>query len=100
MTAFSTSDLPASINSVEKLYAWCATVLQHLYPTTTVIESTGVAERAISAAPFFVSASDPATWRYISRGSIKLTSTWQRTGKIWQYAEDIGSSAIPTEFKS
>jgi hypothetical protein len=101
MVAFSTADLPSSINTVEKVLVWGSTVMQHLHPTLTAIESTGNAERVISAAPFFITATDPAVWRYISRTSIPLNSNWQRgTGKIWTFASDISSSAIPTEFKS
>lgn len=101
MVAFTTSDLPASINSVEKLAVWATTVLQHLHPTLTVIEATGVAERAATAAPFYITAADPQAWRYISRTSIRLNSNWQRgVGKIWTHAEDLSGAAIPTEFKS
>lgn len=101
MTAFSTSDLPASINTVEKLHVWASTVLNHLYPTQTAIEATGNAERVAQASPFEVTASDPPQWRHISRGSIALNRNWQRgASKIWTHAEDIGSASIPTEFKS
>lgn len=101
MTAFSSADLPSSINSVEKLSVWCATVLNHLYPGTTAIEATGNAERVAQSAPFFITATTPPEWRVISRNSIKLNSNWQRgTAKIWANAEDIGSASIPTEFKS
>jgi hypothetical protein len=101
MTVFAATDLPSTINSVEKLEVWATTVLQHLYSSMTVIESTGNAELAVSAAPFFITASDPDVWRYITRTSIALNSNWQRgAGKIWTHALDLGNSAIPTEFKS
>jgi hypothetical protein len=101
MVAFATTDLPSSINTVEKLHLWSATVLQNLHPTTTAIEAAGNAQLVITAAPFWITASDPATWRYISRSSIGLNSNWQRgTGKIWTFANDISGQAIPTEFKS
>lgn len=101
MVAFATTDLPSSINTVEKLMVWASMVLNNLHPTLTVIEATGTAERAATAAPFYIVASDPQTWRHINRNSIKLNSNWQRgTGKIWTFAEDLSSAAIPTEFKS
>lgn len=76
------------------------TIMNDLYPTVTTIEAAGQADRVAQSAPFFVTASDPATWRVISRSSIPLQPTWRRTGKLWLYAQDLGSSGIPTEYKS
>jgi 3D (Asp-Asp-Asp) domain-containing protein len=100
MTAFTPTDLPSAVNSVEKLVAWGGTILNDLYTTTTAIEATGVAERVAQSAPFLVTASDPYVWRLITRTSIPLQPTWRRQGKLWLYANDIGSLAIPTEYKS
>lgn len=101
MTAFTTTDIPASVNTVEKLAVWCATVLNHLYPTVTAVEATGLAERVAQSGPYEITATDPPQWRNVARLSIPLNANWQRgASKIWANAEDIGSSSIPTEFKS
>lgn len=101
MTALLATDIPSSINSLEKLAVWTATVLNHLNTNLTVIEQTGSAQLAATASPFFITASDPTTWRYIARQSIALDKNWQRgNGKIWTFAQDLSSAAIPTEFKS
>ena len=101
MTTFQTTDIPASVNTLEKLQVWAATVLNHLYPQVTAIESTGNADRVAQSAPFEVTAVDPSQWRNISRTSIPLNRNWQRgNSKIWANAEDLGSASIPTEFKS
>lgn len=101
MTAFQTTDIPASVNTLEKLHVWSATVLNHLYPTVTAIEATGLAERVAQSGPFEVTAVDPPQWRNIARVSVPLNKNWQRgDSKIWANAEDLGSSSIPTEFKS
>lgn len=101
MTAFQPTDLPSSINSVEKLAVWCSTVLNHLYPAATTIEAAGSASRSATAAPFFVTATDPPGWIHISRVSVQLNANWQRgTSDIWENAIDLGSASIPTEFKS
>lgn len=76
------------------------TILNDLYPTVTSIEATGVADRVVQSAPFYITASDPPTWRLISRSSIPLDPTWRRQGRLWLAAQDLGSSAIPTEYKS
>lgn len=101
MTAFQTTDLPASINTVEKLAVWAGTVLNHLYPNVTAIEATGLAERVAQSGPFEVTAVDPPQYRNIVRLSIPVNRNWQRgASKLWANAEDIGTAAIPTEFKS
>jgi hypothetical protein len=100
MVAFAKADLPDSVNSVEKLAVWVSTLLEHLHPELTVIEATGASERAAASAPWKITAASPPTWRNISRMSIQLDSTWQRGGKIWNFAQDLSGATIPTEFKS
>lgn len=100
MVAFVTTDIPSSVNSVEKLAVWCATILNHNFKSQTAIEATGSAQRTATAAPFEITAVDPPVWRHISRLSIGLDPNWVRGGKIWNFAQDLGSAAIPTEFKS
>jgi hypothetical protein len=101
MTAFSANDIPAEIDTVEKLEVWCSTLLSNLYPNLTAVESTGSAVRVVTSGPFFITASDPSTWRTISRASIALSNEWQGGGnQIWAYAQPFGNLAIPASFKS
>jgi hypothetical protein len=100
MTAFSTADLPTTVNTVEKLLLWANTVLQHLNPDLTAVEETGRAELMMQSAPFFISAVSPAEWRVISRSSLRISADWQRVGKIWNHAAEISTKPIPTEFRS
>jgi hypothetical protein len=100
MTAFTPTDIPSSVNTLEKLIVWASTIMNDLYTDTTAIESTGNAERVCQSAPFLITAVTPPTWRVVSRTSIPLQPTWRRQQKIWQFAIDIGSASIPTEFKS
>lgn len=100
MTAFSTGDLPTSITTVEQLLVWASTVLNDLYPSTTVVEAVGQSQRVIESGPFYITASDPNTWRLITRSSIALAPQWRRTAKLWQHAQEIGTTAIPSEYKS
>lgn len=100
MVALTKADIPDGINTVEKLEVWCATILQHLTPELTVVEASGGLDRAILSQPWFITATNPPTWRVISRSSIQLSSSWQRGGKIWNFAQELSSAAIPSEFKS
>lgn len=99
MTSFSVTDIPASVNSLEKLLAWGSTVLNHLYPTVSYEESTGVSNRAAQVIPFEVTVTSTPEWHYITRTTLKLNRNWQQTGKIWEHATDIGSLGIPPAMK-
>lgn len=101
MTAFSTTDIPANVNTVEKLAVWSAQVLSFLYPDKTALEATGTAERVAQSTVFEVIAESPSQWRHGSRISVALNRNWMKgNGDIWEHVIDIGSSAIPTEFKA
>lgn len=101
MTAFNKgTDLPDSINTVEKLAVWVETLLQHLNSETLAIEAAGGQDRVAISQPWFIAASNPPTWRVISRSSIQLSPNWQRGGKIWNFAQELGTTAIPSEFKT
>lgn len=101
MTAFTPSDIPSEINTVEKLEAWASTLLSNLNPDQTAVETTGSLTRTASSAPFYITASDPATWRNISRVSVPLSKDWQGGGnQIWNYVQELSATPIPASFKS
>lgn len=100
MVAFSPSDIPSNVTTLEQLISWGCTVLQHLEPELTAVEAAGVAERVVSAAPFFITATDQYEWRYIVRASIPVSPNWQKTGKIYAQALPVSSQTIPAEFKA
>lgn len=100
MTAFDKAQIPATVNSAEKLAVWVNTLLADLYRDTTVIEASGVAERVAQSSPFLFTATNPSVWRAVSRTSIQLDAGWRRTGKLWIYAQDIGTLAIPSDYST
>jgi hypothetical protein len=100
MTAFIPSDIPADVNTLEKLEVWLSQCLSYLNPDQVAIEATGSNSRTANAAPFYITASDPAVWRHISRLSIPISRDWQGGGNIWSYALELNTLAIPATFKS
>jgi hypothetical protein len=101
MTAFLPSDIPAEINTVEKLAVWAATLLTYLNTDLTSVEATGSQTKTCSAGPFHVSASDPAVWRHISRISVVVEKEWQGSpNQIWNYVREFNTAPIPAIFKS
>lgn len=101
MVAFATTDIPSSVNTLEKLLVWANAIMDELHPDVTAIEAAGVAERVCSSGVFKVTAISPVQWRAISRTSIPIASSWRRgNAKLWTFAQDISNVAIPTEYKS
>jgi hypothetical protein len=101
MTAFTPQDIPAEINTVEKLSVWCSAVLTYINSDLSSVEATGSQTKTCSAAPFYVSASDPAVWRHISRMSIVVEKEWQGSGnQIWNFVRELNTAPIPAIFKS
>jgi hypothetical protein len=100
MTAFSASDLPSQINSLEELAAWATATLAALYPTEFILEAPRVEEQVATSNPFQILASGTPDWRLISRTSLKLPEDWQGKGRPWELVQPIGTLPIPTEFKS
>jgi len=101
MTPLTKEDIPATVNSVEKLAVWCAEVLQNLYPDVKYNEFTDdddnpVSRRCIEANKFFYIAIDPGQWRHSSRLSVRLSNQHQIRGKIWEHALSLGETEIPS----
>lgn len=102
MTAINlATDIPSSINTLEKLSMWASLVLNNLYPEVTIIEAPGTSSIQASSAPFIANDGTNLYWINISRNTFRLNRNWQRgSQKIWTFTEDIGTIAIPAEFKS
>lgn len=99
------SNLPSSITTVEALAVWSLTVLNNLYPDLLVAEAVDdqgqdVEVRAVEGNTFYITASDPATWRYLARLSVPLRKEFQQTGRIFESVKILGDDAIPVAFKS
>lgn len=105
MTAFTTADLPPSINTVEKLIVWGLTLKAHVDPLVKTIEETGKPPQLIySAGAFDLQLASGADWtyqrpsRFIGRVSIPLDALY-KTGKWWDFAEETSTIVIPAQFK-
>lgn len=101
MTAFSTADIPASIDTVEKLAVWVGEVLSNINFQTSIHEVPSVEQPVAVSQKFVYDANGVKKWRYVSRVSIELSSDHQfGATKLWTHAQALSSTAIPTSFKS
>lgn len=101
MSAFNPStDLPATVNTVEKLVVWSTSLLNDLYLAQAAVESSSGSTRVVESAPYLITATQTPTWRLIGRTSFELEPTWRRGGRIWTYAREFGQLPIPSEYKT
>lgn len=101
MTAFSTADIPGSIDTLEKLIVWASTVLNNINLQNTVYEVPSVQQPVAVAQIFAYESNGTQKWRYVGRQSIELSSDYQAgTTKLWTHAQNLSANAIPTGFKS
>jgi hypothetical protein len=99
MTAFNkTTDLPASIDTVEKLGFWVLQALYEMHKNQTYGEVIGEQTPLIT---FQQGLSADETERGIFRISLPMASTWSSTGlKLWRNTLNIGASAsVPAAYK-
>jgi hypothetical protein len=100
MTTFNPADLPSTITSLERLCVWANTVLRHLNRTTTYLEETNRVEYNAQSSIIEVSPADsPVKPYHFTRTAIPLGEDYL-LGKAWEYAEELSSNPIPTQFKS
>ena len=97
MTPLTKAQIPASINTVEKLAAWCSVMLQQLYPEQTALEGDGVAERVAQFGVYYVANND--TNRILARVSLQVANNYLTTGaKVWDATISLGELTIPSNF--
>lgn len=101
MTAFVTGDIPPAVNTLEELVIWNLSILNELYPSTTIVEAAGRSSRMAECAPFYIDTAQTPTWAMIGRVVLPMASTWrQGVVKPWATISEIGTLAIPAGYKS
>jgi hypothetical protein len=97
MTAFAKTNIPTSVDTLEKLVVWAGSALQSINKTVTVIEGPGTAVRAAQFGIYEVESTNVN--RVILRQSLEVDQSYAIDGKpIWENAVEISSDAIPSQF--
>ena len=101
MTAVQSGDIPSgALASLEALVTWAASALCRVNPLTSSIEVAGGKNERV--AQFNVIRGDaPAVDRIVFRISVPLGTDWQTsTTKLWTQVTEVGTTAIPSAYKS
>ncbi|ALF51864.1 hypothetical protein ACX27_01795 [Nostoc piscinale CENA21] len=97
MSAFSASDLPTTVNTLEKLIVWAGAAFHKINRTTTAVEGTGTPSRIAQFGIYTVESNN--TDRVIMRQSLVLDPDYAIDGKpIWENVVATSTDAIPSEF--
>jgi hypothetical protein len=99
MTAFNKNQLPATVDTLEKLIAWVGAAAYHLNKTATAVEGAGVAQRVAQFGIFNVESNN--TNRVILRQSLELEEDFAVNGKpIWEEVKELSLEALPAVFSA
>lgn len=100
MTVFNkTTDLPASVDTVEKLATWVLLLLYKLHKTETVLEADEVGLVPLVTLQQGLAADE--TERLIFRLSLQLNADWATNGaKLWTQTTIFREAVIPAQFKT
>lgn len=97
MTTFSKDNLPASVDTLEKLSAWVGAAFHQINKTATANEGAGAAQKVAQFGIFNVDSNN--TSRLILRHSLELDEKFAIDSKpIWENVKETSFDAIPSAF--
>jgi hypothetical protein len=101
MTSFARTDVPASVITLEMLVVWASQTLSVINPEVTITEIANQNTFVATAGQFYFP-DGPAgkRHRHVARQSIELDSDYKTDeNKVWTYAKEISTTAIPASMK-
>lgn len=98
MTTFTPSDLPGSVNSVEKLFVWSASVLAELYPNLLTQSRYGELEPTVQVLPTRLQYEESDPVRVAILAYVPLELNW-RNSRLFLAAKTLGNASIPNSYR-
>lgn len=96
MTAFSTSNLPASIDTLEKLAVWVGYALHNINPDQTAIEGDGSPVKVAQFGVFKIEQTNKTN--IFLRQSIELEEGFvYHDGPIWEKVVPFSNESLPSQ---
>ena len=97
MTAFAKENIPATVDTLEKLIVWSAVAFYKINKSATAIEGAGPVARIAQFGIFNVESAN--TTRVILRQSLPLQEDFAIDSKpIWENVVELSSDSLPLEF--
>lgn len=101
MTAINIStDIPSSINSLERLVVWSIMALRRTNPTLAVTEVADESPQKVAYSA--LTNTDDGKIRFIGRVSIEIDAAYaeDNTTKLWMKAIDLSNTQLPAAYKT
>ncbi len=98
MSAFAPTDLPSTVNTVEKLAVWSCSILAELNPNLLVQSRFGELEPTVQVTPLRLQFEQTNPIRVAILGYIPLETNW-RNSRIWSVARELSTTAIPNAYR-
>ncbi|MEM9922510.1 MAG: glucose-6-phosphate dehydrogenase [Cyanobacteria bacterium P01_D01_bin.50] len=97
MSAFNKNDIPAAIDTLEKLGIWVGLALAKINPSQTAVEGSGGESKVAEFGIFNVAQTGKT--RVITRQSYEIEDDFAYDGKkLWEQAKDFSSNSLPAGF--
>lgn len=99
MTAFTTANIPANVNTLEELAVWAISALAEINPTATITTAPGAAETVVSAYPFTFRNQATNPERMVLVAYLPLVPGWRSVGKLFSNGvTEISTTALPSSY--
>lgn len=101
MTAFTPTNIPSSVTTLEELAAWSISALAEINPLVTIQTTAGSVERAVQAQTFEFRNQATNPERLILVAYLPLTANWRSNGKYWGNGlGELSTTALPAGYTS
>lgn len=93
------SDIPSNCNTVEKVFAWAALLLERINPNAKIIQNPG--SSPVRVADSVLVKTDTGGTRLLVQALIPVRDSYPESpAKFWENAAEIDTVAIPAAFKT
>lgn len=97
MTTLTKTQIPDSINTVERLLLWASFILQKNNPTKAIVEQPNT--DPVNVATLTVFRADDQSMRILSRIDLEIESNYAESLlPLWLSAKELSNTSIPADY--
>jgi len=101
MTSFQRSQIPDSVNTVEKLAAWSLSILAELNSDSRIAVNAGTLDAVAAAGSFSFPLQETRPVRYVVTAYLPLDPTFRSGGNVWEGSVlELAEGVIPGGYLS
>lgn len=101
MTTFAKNQIPDSVDTVEKLLAWSASILAELNSDQRIAVNVSSLDSVASAGPYSFSLQQTQPLRYVVTAYLPLDEGYRSGGNVWESSVlPLSEGVIPISYES